>query len=707
MRLFRFLALGLVLATVVFWGCERKVTEEVTKIVAAEGLSEHIGSEACSACHLATYQSFVNTGHPYKLNEAEDVEAGNYYPYTDVPNPPSGVAWSEVDKVIGGFWWKARFIRESGAIITGADVQYNLATGGWVDYHLIDGVPEDKPYNCGPCHMTAYRDTGNQEGHDSLIGTWAFGGIQCEECHGAGSLHASTPYEIAMKIDRSNEGCGKCHIHGDVNMIPASGDFVRHHEQWNEMFTTKHAAIQCVDCHDVHYSLHPDSPDRDMAIKLTCENCHLDETESFARSDIEEHLSSPFAPGCIDCHMPKGAKSAVAAGTYVGDVTSHLWRINTDVDAEFITGDFANGYLTVEYTCLKCHTDEDKAWASSNASRAHASNTADTDACMNCHDGANNLAQKVIAATRQWEFSLHATRDHSDRNNGSCAKCHTNEGFIAEVTGGKVAGDVWNAIGCFTCHDPHTNGSFVLRTTDEVTLGNGTEFDNGLSNLCVNCHKGRRDVATYVVAGKKLSGHFGPHHGNQSDMLIGENAYEYAGYDYANSWHTSGITDPCVSCHFDEADRYELGGHTFNLKNENGDENGDACNVDGCHADAFEIDSLNRIANADFDNSGDTAGVYDEIAGLLDDLQDELIAAGLLEWVADEGAWEPTDGLVVPNVDSVGALFNWTFVHEDKSHGIHNTRYAVGLLQSSINYMTTGDPNGAPARRPLTLLPAH
>lgn len=702
MRQMRIAAVGLAVLITVLWGCERKVTEEVTKIIAAEGIAEHIGSEACGACHAAKYESFVNTGHPYKLNEAEDVQAGNYYPYTDVPDAPSIVSWSDVDKVIGGFWWKARFIRHSGSIVTGAEVQYNLVDGSWSGYH--DG--EDKPYDCGPCHMTAYRDTGNQEGHDSLIGTWAFNGVQCEECHGAGSLHALTPYEISMKIDRSNEGCGKCHVRGDVNKIPASGDFVRHHEQWNEVFTTKHASIQCVNCHDVHYSLHPESSDRDMAIKLLCENCHLDETESFAGTDIEEHLTSPFAPGCIDCHMPKGAKSAKAADTWVGDVTSHLWRINTDVNAEYITDGFANGYLTVEYTCLKCHTDEEKAWASANAVRSHAPNTVDTDVCMNCHDGgSSNLAQKVIAATRQWEFSLHATGERSDRNSGSCRKCHTNEGFIAEVTGGEVAGDVWNAIGCFTCHDPHTNGTFALRTTDAVTLGNGAEFDHGLSNLCVNCHKGRRNVDTYVVAGKKLSSHFGPHYGNQSDMFIGENAYEYADYDYANSWHAAGITNPCLSCHFDESDRYELGGHTFLLDNEDGDENVDACNVDGCHAGEFEIDSLNRIANADFDSDGTIEGINDEIKGLLTELETLLLAAGLIS--GDPGDTHPTADLVVPDVDSVGAVFNFGFVTEDKSDGIHNAQYAVGLLKSSINYLMTGDPNGAPARKPLTVLTTH
>ncbi len=360
-------------------GCERKVTEEVTNTISPDAV-QYVGSDACSACHVDIYNNFMRSGHPYKLNEAEDAQLpiGQYYPFTEIPRPPTNYTWDDVDKVIGGFWWKARFIRPSGAIITGPDVQYNFETGGWVGYH--DG--EDKPYDCGPCHMTNYVDTGNHEGHDSLIGTWTFGGVHCEECHGPGELHAASPYTNNMEIDRSADACGKCHQRPDseygLYAIPASKGFIKHHEQWNEMLTTKHASLECVDCHDPHYTLHPSaSPfERDMAIRLTCENCHLDETASFAATTIDDHLDAAGKPGCIDCHMPLAGKSAVAIAQYEGDIHTHLWRINTDVDAEMFNeaGNRANGYLTLEYTCLKCHMDESKSWAALHAGDAHNKN---------------------------------------------------------------------------------------------------------------------------------------------------------------------------------------------------------------------------------------------------------------------------------------------------------------------------------------------
>ncbi len=317
--------------------------------------------------------------------------------------------------------------------------------------------------------------------------------------------------------------------------------------------------------------------------------------------------------------------------------------------------------------------------------------------CFECHDGVNELGTEVILATRQWENSAHGSGENM-RSSGSCAGCHTNEGFIARVNDEDLTADHFTSVGCFTCHDPHTTGNFQLRTTGAAELENGAVYNRGVSNLCAQCHRGRRDVETYVYDSVELSNHFGPHHSNQSDMLLGENAYEYDGYDYdVDSWHTTGVAEGCVKCHFRVSVDYRMGGHTFWMESEE-EENTDACNGTGCHATYTEIVDFDRITPYDFDDDGDgTEGVQTEIDDLLEELETILIGAGLLEWVAEDGVWEPTDGLKVPNADTAGAVFNWSFVHEDKSHGIHNTRYAVAVLKSSINYMETGDPEGKPA----------
>jgi len=689
-------------------GCTREVVlQEATKTITSS-TAAYIGSDECAVCHASIYADFQNTGHPYKLNEAEDVQEAGYYPFSVVPSPPAGVSWNDVDKVIGGFWWKARFIGHDGFIITGDEVQYNLIDGSFTAYHS----GETKPYDCGPCHMTAYRaDGGNQEGKDGLIGTWEFNGVQCEECHGPGEQHQAAPFEVAMTVDQTSEQCGKCHIRGDVGKIPASGGFIKHHEQWNEMFTTKHQSLACVDCHDPHIGLHPNNPTREAAIKVTCENCHIAETESFMASGIE-HYGSSAGPGCIDCHMAKAAKSALAAGPYEGDVHSHLWRINTDADAEMFTPDgaFANGYLTLEYTCLQCHASESKEWAADYAGQVHNSSVEDdgVESCLGCHNDAS-FGLIVAAIQDEYEYSVHSSGENTDRNRNNasfyaaCEKCHTSEGFIAQATGVPASGDHFSAIDCFTCHEPHSEGDFGLRVEDAVMLADGTEFDRGDANLCASCHQSRRDVNTTVVADVELSGHWGPHHSNQADMLIGENSYEYASYTYTKSPHSNVAEDGCVDCHMSTSLHASIGSHSWNMRNEDRDfENTGGCNESTCHNGA--VSTLDILAAADFDGSGTIEGIQTEVHNLLDSLHVLLEAANLLD---SEGL--PVDGRLVSTADSAGALYNFLFVEEDRSLGVHNTDYAVGLLQSSINFLNTGDPNssGSEATTRRKLVSAH
>jgi nitrate/TMAO reductase-like tetraheme cytochrome c subunit len=76
---------------------------------------------------------------------------------------------------------------------------------------------------------------------------------------------------------------------------------------------------------------------------------------------------------CEDCHMPMATKSAYPIARWEGDVKTHLFTINSDPKAEMFSedGKWANGYLTVEFACLKCHLDQDKAWAAKYAKQAH------------------------------------------------------------------------------------------------------------------------------------------------------------------------------------------------------------------------------------------------------------------------------------------------------------------------------------------------
>lgn len=313
--------------------------------------------------------------------------------------------------------------------------------------------------------------------------------------------------------------------------------------------------------------------------------------------------------------------------------------------------------------------------------------------CLQCHTDGSGPNQAIVA---QFEHSIHGSGDNTNRNRltssgyQSCERCHTSEGFIAFVTGVPASGDHFTAFDCFTCHEPHTNGNFQVRVTDPVTLEDGAVYDRGNSNTCATCHHSRYSVHVLVVDSANVNSRYGPHHSNQGDMLIGTNAYEYAGYTYNNSWHATGVTNGCPQCHMSAANHETIGGHSWNMVNEErGFQNITGCNVDGCHK-SNPLTSLNRETANDFDGDGVTEGVQTEIEDLLDSLGNLLEDAGLVN-----SSHSPITN-VVAEAEMAGALYNFIFVEEDRSEGVHNTRYTVALLKSSINYLNTGNPNGAP-----------
>jgi hypothetical protein len=310
----------------------------------------------------------MKSGHPWKLNSVVDGQPPDY-PFTELTELPEGYTWDDILYVIGGYNWKARFVNKDGYIITDEQGstgneeylnQFNFANpnvgtdAGWVTYHSGE---EEKPYDCGSCHTTGYNPEGNQDDLAGLIGTWAEPGIRCEECHGPGSLHAENPRGIAMKVDRSGAECGSCHRRGDIESVDASGGFIKHHEQYEELFQGKHVVIDCVICHDPHEGVIQlrKAKEDDPTVNTTrtlCQNCHSDQA-AFQKNEI--HVSMGME--CIECHMPFMVKSAVGdAEKFTGDIRTHLMKINPNQIEQFSEdGSVALTDIGLNFACRHCH----------------------------------------------------------------------------------------------------------------------------------------------------------------------------------------------------------------------------------------------------------------------------------------------------------------------------------------------------------------
>jgi len=334
----------------------------------------YVTSQVCANCHQGKFDAVWNSGHPHKIKKVENAQAPTY-PHTSVATPPTGFSWSDLTYVIGGYRWKARFMDAEGYIITdgwnGVTAQYNIPRedlgGGladeWVPYHAGDTAP--KPYTCGTCHTTGWQTVDenggvNQDGLVGIRGTWEEAGVTCEACHGTGGTHVASQLAQDININRNSELCGSCHFRDTNHRILASGGFIRHHEQFDEMISAGHTALRCTACHDPHVGVQHGNAT--TGIKVDCASCHGPQEQNNA------HLTGFMgAPTCVDCHMPRASKSARKVQDHEGDVRTHIFQIlpdpvgASDPGGMFFAEDgvtYSQGYLTLDFACYGCHKDE-------------------------------------------------------------------------------------------------------------------------------------------------------------------------------------------------------------------------------------------------------------------------------------------------------------------------------------------------------------
>jgi len=207
-----------------------EATAEFTVTVEALPELAYVGSATCQECHAGEHETFVKTGHNFKImkNPGNDAPVFPYTPATtitgaidllvdSIPNNDLGAptSYDEVSYTVGGYGWKMRWLDKDGYIVTGKDVQYNIRNAAG-ELNIPDNHPGDADvmgdykatlsnvqYSCGNCHTTGWKRTTDVAGGDTrnplrqddlpgMNGTFAEQGVQCESCHGAASIHVAT-----------------------------------------------------------------------------------------------------------------------------------------------------------------------------------------------------------------------------------------------------------------------------------------------------------------------------------------------------------------------------------------------------------------------------------------------------------------------------------------------------------------------------------
>lgn len=320
--------------------------------------------------------------------------------------------------------------------------------------------------------------------------------------------------------------------------------------------------------------------------------------------------------------------------------------ITDNGDGSFTVSDTTEYKKKVNVQCESCHGPVQDGVNHGNASTVNLT----AEQCGTCHEGTHHPYYS------EWSMAKHAISDTNAsgylttqfRSNPVCSGCHTVQGFLEFVNDSNLDPSVDNPPGnnaqplvCAACHNPHSDAN-----TGQLRLPP--------AQLCQKCHNPEYNPDTPTPTGEDL-------HHTTAYMLEGKGGYHYDGYVYENSSHTTQLPDKCVTCHivmtpYVSEDQPASTGHTFMPK-------GKKCYE--CHTD---FDTL--AVTFDYRH------VQTEVDSLLTVLSGNLATATSADSATDEFK---------------RAKFNHDFVESDGSHGIHNTKYARGLLISAIqNFTPTG-----------------
>ncbi len=310
-------------------------------------------------------------------------------------------------------------------------------------------------------------------------------------------------------------------------------------------------------------------------------------------------------------------------------------------DGTFTVTDSVNFYQKVNVQCEDCHGPVQFGVNHAYPPPPGSLQNPKAEVCGTCHSGSHDPFYD------EWVTTKHSVSDTNSsafltnmfRADSNCSACHTYQGFrqfvgdtslVPKVTPPDTAA---LSLVCAACHDPHSKA-----IDKQLRLPK--------AEICEKCHNPEYDPKQ-PTPGTEV-------HNTTAYMFEGKGGYEYQGYTYSSSAHTFVVTDKCVTCHMNSSPyvsptQIAVTGHSFEPK-------AGACVK--CHSD---FDSLATT----FD--------YRRVQTVTDSMA--LVLSNKL--AAATPADSATDAFK-------RAKFNYDFVTGDPSHGIHNTSYAQGLLQSAI-----------------------
>ena len=431
--------------------------------------------------------------------------------------------------------------------------------------------------------------------------------------------------------------------------------------------------------------------------------CVADFTNTQHASAFTRKINGPatnFTLGCASCHVLGYDTAAASTNNGFDDVMLQSgWTWPTNLAAASATNNWSlmPSALKVKANiqCESCHGPGRRHMQNALTNAIGVSLSAGD--CGACHDSMTHHVKNY-----EWGQTPHALGPDAFRT-GSCAPCHSTKGFIDSNDPGFhfldstktnfVRGTYNEGITCAACHDPHSTGmgAYQLRDLPKVTFANSNVVTRGGDGLlCMTCHHDRYEAESRVLASST------PHHGTQGDMLFGINAIQY-GMNMPSSRHWDVTSNTCVTCHMQATPANmstnalnKVGGHTFRIYWDGGTTNTTADDVhltEACAACHGPVSNFN-FGGEDYDQDGVVEGVQQEVSDMLYELSMLLPPVG--STVISNSLINNAAYTNAVQMSRKKAYYNWYFVTEDGSLGVHNPKYTAALLRASIDDLKGG-----------------
>ncbi|MEZ4805130.1 MAG: tetratricopeptide repeat protein [Bacteroidia bacterium] len=381
---------------------EAPKTKESSLYLNHSDSAKYVGIEACQACHGDKYQTFVQTGMGMSFNRASEAKSSAnfknnkpvYDTYKDLYYFPyfshdkfflkeyrllgSDTIYSrteEIKYIIGsGHHTNSHFTEENGYVFQ-APITFYTQKGKW---DLPPGFEDGNNtrfsrkigLECMSCHNAIPNYVhGSLNKYEDLPH-----GIDCERCHGPGSIHVNemkagraidvskhTDYTIVnpskLSWQKQIDVCQRCHLQGNAVLKPGKeftdfrpgmslstvfDQFSPEYDGGDEFVMAAHAerfqkskcfinsvkgdlnsenaslGFTCISCHNPHVSVRQTNS---VKFNNVCQSCHHEGDKDNCTEDQQTRALKNN--NCVTCHMPSSGTSDIPHVT----VHDHYIRI--------------------------------------------------------------------------------------------------------------------------------------------------------------------------------------------------------------------------------------------------------------------------------------------------------------------------------------------------------------------------------------------